>query len=65
MCVETAAGVKADHDSKDCEVFEFAPNRGKEVGVECQACLADVTIHAYCAGHEGAPGCPKKTQEPA
>merc|ERR1719263_601446 len=25
--------------------------------VECKACMADVTIPAYCAGHEGTPGC--------
>merc|ERR1719321_1366402 len=28
--------------------------------VECKACMADVTVPAYCAGHEGAKGCPKK-----
>jgi len=25
--------------------------------VECKACMADVTIPAYCAGHKGAKGC--------
>merc|ERR1719310_570977 len=25
--------------------------------VECKACMADVTIPAYCAGHKGTPGC--------
>merc|ERR1719240_1339085 len=25
--------------------------------VKCKACMADVTIPAYCAGHEGTPGC--------
>jgi len=25
--------------------------------VECKACMADVTVPAYCAGHEGAKGC--------
>jgi len=28
-----------------------------EKGAECQACLADVTVPAYCAGHKGTPGC--------
>merc|ERR1719194_344984 len=25
--------------------------------VECKACMADVTIPAYCAGHKGTAGC--------
>merc|ERR1719454_94547 len=25
--------------------------------VKCKACMADVTIPAYCAGHKGTPGC--------
>merc|ERR1711865_932187 len=25
--------------------------------VKCKACMNDVTIPAYCAGHEGTPGC--------
>jgi predicted nucleic acid-binding Zn-ribbon protein len=25
--------------------------------VNCQACLADVTVPGYCAGHKGTPGC--------
>lgn len=28
-----------------------------EEGAKCQACLADVTVPAYCAGHKGTPGC--------
>jgi len=28
-----------------------------EDGAKCQACLADVTVPAYCAGHKGTPGC--------
>jgi hypothetical protein len=28
-----------------------------EPGVECQACMSDVTIPAYCAGHPLTPGC--------
>merc|ERR1719310_2437037 len=28
-----------------------------EEDVECKACMADVTIPAYCAGHEGTKGC--------
>jgi len=27
------------------------------VDVKCKACMADVTIPAYCAGHEGTKGC--------
>merc|ERR1719235_2173345 len=29
----------------------------EEAGAKCQACLADVTVPAYCAGHKGTPGC--------
>jgi chromosome segregation ATPase len=28
-----------------------------EEHVECKACMADVTIPGYCAGHKGTPGC--------
>merc|ERR1719409_2706318 len=28
-----------------------------ESDVECKACMADVTIPAYCAGHKGTKGC--------
>merc|ERR1719164_400199 len=28
-----------------------------EDDVECKACMADVTIPAYCAGHKGTDGC--------
>merc|ERR1719261_533765 len=28
-----------------------------ESHVECKACMADVTIPAYCAGHKGTAGC--------
>merc|ERR1740138_1393495 len=28
-----------------------------EADVKCKACMADVTIPAYCAGHKGTPGC--------
>merc|ERR1719355_101237 len=30
---------------------------GQKEHVECKACLAEVTIPAYCAGHEGTEGC--------
>jgi len=30
---------------------------GNEDHVECKACLAEVTIPAYCAGHKGTAGC--------
>merc|ERR1719223_1311641 len=28
-----------------------------EAHVKCKACMAEVTIPAYCAGHDGTPGC--------
>merc|ERR1719428_1117354 len=28
-----------------------------EAGAECKACMAGVTVPAYCAGHKGTPGC--------
>lgn len=28
-----------------------------EAGAECKACMADVTVPAYCAGHPGTDGC--------
>jgi len=36
----------------DCKMCEDKPK-----DVECKACMADVTIPAYCAGHKGTPGC--------
>jgi len=30
---------------------------GSEDQAECKACLAHVTVPAYCAGHAGTPGC--------
>merc|ERR1719253_1640592 len=33
------------------------PCEKDEDRVECKACMADVTIPAYCAGHKGTPGC--------
>mmetsp|Transcript_109631 Transcript_109631/g.266516 ORF Transcript_109631/g.266516 Transcript_109631/m.266516 type:complete len:756 (-) Transcript_109631:54-2321(-) len=30
---------------------------GNEDQAECKACLAHVTVPAYCAGHAGTPGC--------
>jgi len=32
-------------------------DKADEPGAVCQACLADVTVPAYCAGHKGTPGC--------
>jgi len=37
----------------DCK----APCTDDKSGVECKACMADVTIPAYCAGHKGTRGC--------
>jgi chromosome segregation ATPase len=28
-----------------------------EAGAKCKACMADVTVPAYCAGHKGTKGC--------
>jgi len=36
----------------DCKTCDKDEN-----GVECKACMADVTIPAYCAGHKGTKGC--------
>jgi hypothetical protein len=33
------------------------PCTADEADVECKACMADVTIPAYCAGHAGTKGC--------
>merc|ERR1719375_468235 len=30
---------------------------GREAHVECKACLAEVTVPGYCAGHPGTEGC--------
>merc|ERR1719261_748659 len=30
---------------------------GREAHAECKACLADVTVPGYCAGHPGTEGC--------
>merc|ERR1740138_367343 len=35
----------------DCKTCDKDEN-----GVECKACMADVTIPAYCAGHKGTKG---------
>merc|ERR1719152_593408 len=37
----------------DCE----KPCVKDDAHVECKACMADVTIPAYCAGHKGTKGC--------
>jgi len=44
-----AEEVEGFGDCKSCE--------DKPKDVECKACMADVTIPAYCAGHKGTPGC--------
>jgi len=33
------------------------PCDANEKHVKCKACMADVTIPAFCAGHKGTPGC--------
>merc|ERR1719502_835986 len=33
------------------------PCKADEADVKCKACMADVTIPAYCAGHKGTKGC--------
>jgi len=44
-----AATVESYGDCKSCEK--------DEADVKCKACMADVTIPAYCAGHKGTKGC--------
>merc|ERR1719408_752582 len=46
----TAAEQDAMGECKDTYV-------GREAHVECKACLADVTVPGYCAGHPGTEGC--------
>mmetsp|Transcript_108435 Transcript_108435/g.203523 ORF Transcript_108435/g.203523 Transcript_108435/m.203523 type:complete len:785 (-) Transcript_108435:2-2356(-) len=45
---------KAHLESLGSCVEECAPGEEK---AECKACLADVTVVAYCAGHVDTPGC--------
>jgi len=45
-----AATVESYGDCKE-------PCTKDEADVECKACMADVTIPAYCAGHKGTKGC--------
>merc|ERR1719243_304843 len=45
-----AATVESYGDCKE-------PCTKDENHVECKACMADVTIPAYCAGHKGTAGC--------
>lgn len=50
----TAAVQSAKHESfGKCKELCVAD----EVGAKCKACLADVTVPAYCAGHKGTSGC--------
>jgi len=44
-----AATVESYGDCKSCEA--------DKADVECKACMASVTIPAYCAGHKGTKGC--------
>jgi len=45
-----AADIKAMGDCREyCEVDRKV--------AECQACLSDVSVPGYCAGHPGTPGC--------
>merc|ERR1719160_39643 len=37
--------------------FQKEKSYAKENTAECQACLGDVTVPAYCAGHPETPGC--------
>jgi len=46
---ETKAKIEGFGKCKECEK--------SEQGVECKACMADVTIPGYCAGHPGTEGC--------
>mmetsp|Transcript_1130 Transcript_1130/g.2493 ORF Transcript_1130/g.2493 Transcript_1130/m.2493 type:complete len:751 (+) Transcript_1130:111-2363(+) len=44
---------KRQEGSGDCKV----PCNALEDGVDCKACLAKVTVPAYCAGHPATKGC--------
>merc|ERR1719265_2795863 len=68
---ETAALEKAEKLIKGTPAYQAAVNEAtvesygdckgpcvKDADdVKCKACMADVTIPAYCAGHEGTKGC--------
>lgn len=49
------SAVVAAHDESLGECLDVC--KGKEAHVDCKACLADVTVPAYCAGHAGTEGC--------
>ena len=66
--VKTYASVFFDRDFEDYKTAVNAatvesygdckePCVEDESHVKCKACMADVTIPAYCAGHEGTKGC--------
>jgi len=50
---KTAVNAATVESYGDCE----EPCTKDEAAVECKACMADVTIPAYCAGHKGTKGC--------
>merc|ERR1719453_2469597 len=68
---ETAALTKAVKLIKATPAFKVAEQNAKEkgfgkckslcvaseAGAKCKACLARVTVPAYCAGHKATPGC--------
>jgi len=50
---KTAVAAATVESYGDCK----EPCSKDENTVECKACMADVTIPAYCAGHKGTKGC--------
>merc|ERR1719262_157741 len=50
---KTAVNAATVESYGDCK----EPCTKDENHVECKACMADVTIPAYCAGHKGTAGC--------
>jgi len=51
-CIVTEVKKDRTHDEK-----LSGPCAKDKSHVKCKACMNDVTIPAYCAGHEGTPGC--------
>merc|ERR1712192_157666 len=45
-----------EHEDSLGECKDICLDAGED-HVKCKACLADVTIPGYCAGHKGAEGC--------
>merc|ERR1711972_771662 len=55
----TPAYIAAEDEAHQKSLGECATicNEKTEASAECKACLAKVTVPAYCAGHPGTVGC--------